>query len=1554
MDDQILLQELNLSSLRPTTLVRGTLRVDKQAIFIILPDTNLNIWDEIYNTGLLLTNCQAIISPTKRFTIGRRKFNAKIHQLELKKQLIKREGPGKKLRVISTIPINLRNKKNKLSSVKPKSQYYFYDASVYSDAIKYLSQKFSGKVLSRMIFQELSSLYTNIKTALPTTSIELLPIVKNRQGDLAEILEQLYINIPEKQFSTIQLYDNFIIVSNADKVLLPIAYKLKATNKLHRPNITKLEKFLAAEEEAKVIDQEPAIGPGDVDFNKENTFVGKLVNSLRQSNLRTNVTTDGDVKIGIDPTSVSKLLKKHKITDPDIAINVKSSIDAYMSDKGDKLSSDEAENIVMRAINYTVHGTDEISDEYLAKPQLLFNKLKEIKTYQMPLEYPDMGYIVDPKASVDIDHTTGQFRQKFEFEQAIHENVRNLFKSIEDVKEHPIKVKKVDWEIDDNMQDRVINYKVTLQNITGQHTKPYVVELRVPATINDKYFKLHGSTYIIASQQFMKPVTKTDKNDVRILSSYAIIRVGIKNLKFNPSDIDEIIDKYITIRYPNLIKGRDKNSVTFSDKSIIYHTGDTIYEDPEKTISIDSDTGKLIDQNNEELSLGKNEFIYDTLLKKITAANPDDKLHRTKKSIPYIFIYLSGMTIPLILYQWSQKGLLTALNDFGIDYEFSNTDKLTEAEEPQKQTEGYIFVATGDRFLAIKPKSTKEKLIVNGILVGRVRKPIDNLDDPDSISEHLTNTYGSGAVYNIQNMTENMIDPVTKELLEFENLPTKLPNLISNHCVPMLMNKKADSLADLKIYRSRMSEMVLQSMYKQIKQAHTEFKNKIAFGDAKPELWLDKDYIIRDMITDAGVLQHTEPVTPVDEIMLASRVIKSGKGGVQSKQMFKVEQRNVHPSQYGIISANSTPEGANVGIINRHTLTPVIVNKYGSYGAKDITSLSGWNTLSVEESLVPFQNEMDSDRLVMAATHQGQVTPIEDSEAPLVGTGAEFIVPQLASSRFAHKAKMDGKVTKVEKGKTVTVKYRNGKLETFDITPRLSRTKMGAYISLEMNTLEEGQKFKKNQLVAFTKNFTKDSRYASGKNVFIAVMNYMGFGYEDAYVISNEFANSATRDMVKEIHAIIPPDVKILNMIKQIGKSVEKDEVLLEFVYQQNLDDYLELNNLIDDDDEEIMSVFGAGDNSINLRAVEGEIIDIKIFINNKNLIDPQIVTFHKKLVADTKKTIGTLARNLEGDKLKAVDNIDVKFFTTGGHKYKQTEFQGARIVYYIKQKKPLLEGDKIANRFGAKGVIGKIFDKAPYGELTSRIDVFISPTGVFSRKNIAMIKELYVGKIMYYLNQKCQEWANNPKIKTDFIIKNVLDIYKLLSTDKVYENIRENIGKLTEAKLRRLFKDSEFNFYILIEPFKKIEFKDIQTAAQHLDIKLDEKVYLPELDTWSETPVPVGVAYYNALEQFSEIYSNVRGTGMYQGLTRQPSKGKARQGGQSIGSLDMNALLTYDIPSIRNELFTLRSDDHRSKRLVNSNIITQGNSDIPTESGRGGTSQLLNIYITGMGLEII
>jgi len=509
-----------------------------------------------------------------------------------------------------------------------------------------------------------------------------------------------------------------------------------------------------------------------------------------------------------------------------------------------------------------------------------------------------------------------------------------------------------------------------------------------------------------------------------------------------------------------------------------------------------------------------------------------------------------------------------------------------------------------------------------------------------------------------------------------------------------------------------------------------------------------------------------------------------------------------------------------------------------------------------------------------------QVTPTDGNEAPLVSTGAEFIIPQISSSRFVHKAKKDGKIVEVDPNKTLTVKYKDGSQEIFDILPRMSRTKMGINVLVEMNTLEVGKRFKKDQVLAFSKNFNNKGIYCSGKNVFMAMMNYDGMSHEDSYVISDQISNSMTRDIVKEVSIVIPPQTKILSMVKEKGKNVTTNDVLVEFIYPDEIDHYLELTDMDQLDEEQVISTLSKGQDSIKLMAQDGEIVDIKVFVNNKNSIDKQVSRYHSEMVKDTRAVIAKLSKNAksDADKIKSIDNMSLKFMKTGGHKLKGgAEYLGAQIVYYIKQKKPLLEGDKFAGRFGNKGIIGKVITKenTPKPEFSPKVDVFISPIGVFSRKNISMIKELYLGKIMYFLNQKVVEMANNSKYKTDEIIKLILDIYGVLGSEKVIKSVSKNLDSMSPTTIRRRFKNNDLKLAFTVIPFTTVSFDQIKTAADHLNIPLDEKIYFPELDIWTKNAVPVGVTYGQALEQTSEIYANIRSSGKYQGLTGQATKGK-------------------------------------------------------------------------------
>lgn len=577
-------------------------------------------------------------------------------------------------------------------------------------------------------------------------------------------------------------------------------------------------------------------------------------------------------------------------------------------------------------------------------------------------------------------------------------------------------------------------------------------------------------------------------------------------------------------------------------------------------------------------------------------------------------------------------------------------------------------------------------------------------------------------------------------------------------------------------------------------------------------------------------------------------------------------------------------------------------------------------------------------------------------------TGAEQLIPQIVSSRFAHKAKQDGIVVDVVPNETMTVKYKNGQTEILDILPRKSQTRRGAYISLEMNPLPVGTQFKENQLIASTKNFDNNSSsFMSGKNVSIAVMSYLGYTYEDGYAISSKLAESTTTDTVREISIIVPPETKVFKLEDQIGKKTKTGEELVEFAYEEDLDNYLLANEFdVDTDDEE--STIGSKSNSIILKSPGGEIVDIRVYINDRTKTDQSLIKLHSNLV----HRLDDIHKKLLKDKvnkyaqLTASDNLDTSFFKIGGHKQKGQEFRGVRVVYLVKTPKPLRVGDKCAPRYGAKGLVAKIYEAgSAYSDFSGDVDCFISPTSVIGRKNLAFIKELYMGKLVSVLHNRVISMLNNPKVSNDTIIKLILDFYKLLSSERTYKSVENRFSKLNNTSLKKLLLDENFHLNLVIEPFHDVSFESIRTVAKMLKVPLDEKVSIKtdsgEIIT-SDRPVPVGITYLQFLEHFSSQYISVGGAVKYSPITRQPVKIGGGGNVSTIGELDINALIAFDVNDVLEELLTTRSDHHKIKRKVYSSIANSGELYDVTEDDKkmdsvGGTSELKSVYMLALGL---
>lgn len=1369
---------MQFSSIKKSIVGKKVL-IDEAAIVFLYPSIYEKIWKSVYSTGILLNNGRGIVVPNRNILFNKKLFYGKIHFLDMKKQMILVKHVSKKIPVLSTIRADKNVDLTKTNKITKEKNFYFYDLTTLRDGIEYFREKFPEKRVLTLLLEQLSETYKKFKEEYPLRKIIFIIQVRSIDDFLFHFIKDIrrFQALLKEELSANKFFDGFLF-GNINEKLYPVAeYNKDGIFEANIPMITRFVKAVESNEAASAINDSPAIS------KKENTEIDdqmlaystatagtsiddlglsavgatslatKIVDVLKDPfsfspmhgltgknakievappskkslTIKAKPDENDDLHIELDNKTLTKVMRYYKVSNPDIIANTKAAIDRYIEDTGEIPTKENAEKLVLRAVNKSIHGTDKIEDKYLNNPTLLFNQLQNVDVYSVPLNYPkNIDTPFEVTDVVTLPATTGQTRQAYEFGDVLDENVEKVFKTLENQNNHPIKVLGIKYNYEDTDRDRIKSYTVSLQNMDG-NKKKYDITVNIPCVVSDKYFKIAGKRYIFVNQQHMKPLTKTNKNDCRILTNYAICRLSIENLKFNVSDVNDILN-YINTRYPGLLTEVDSKHATFKDGDNIYFSGDTILESIDSNVVYED--GKIVDKKNKYTikNDNRNEFLYDRILEKIQTVNPDDELRKSKLSIPYISLYASGIKMPFIIFMWHEKGLLSSLNEFGIDY------KIVENTEEMR---GSIVVPLeGDKQLVVQPSSVRERLIANGLLVNKIHNPINNVDNPHSIDDHITDVYGARTLFLIDNIVTNMIDPITKELLTFESYPTNLPGLLAGPTLDKLLNDKPDSVADLKIYRSRMSEVVLRILYRQLTRAANSYAHKVDFGDPDAKLMFVPDYVINEFLNknppDQSVEKNanslinlTESVNPIEEIMLASKVVKTGPGGLRTRDEFTPAHRNIHQSQIGNISAVATPESADVGIVCHNTLSPLILNKYGSYGIKDSKNMNRWSAVGMTEALIPLVQEIYSDRAMLATTHSRQVTPVNNSEPPLVITGGEYIVPQIASTRFCHTAKFDGEIIDIVPNETMTVKYNNGKTESFDILPRKSRTKRGAYISLEMDPLPVGTKFKAHDLIASTKNFNnKENMYVSGRNVTVAVVNYWGFSYEDAYVLSDKIASTTTTDTLKEISVIIPPETKVYQLEKEIGKDTKPGEDLVEFAYDMDVSSYMTANDF-DLDSDEVETILGSSNNSIYLKSPGGKIVDIKIFINDKLKSDPQIIKFHKELVNKTKAIEEKLAQGKSSleDQLSASDNLEKDFFKIGEHKQKGIEFRGARIVYSILQPKPVRVGDKIAPRYGAKGLVGKIYhDGTAVASKSGNIDLFISPTSVLGRKNVSRI----------------------------------------------------------------------------------------------------------------------------------------------------------------------------------------------------------------------------------------
>ncbi|HEY9782402.1 MAG TPA: DNA-directed RNA polymerase subunit beta [Leptolyngbyaceae cyanobacterium] len=292
----------------------------------------------------------------------------------------------------------------------------------------------------------------------------------------------------------------------------------------------------------------------------------------------------------------------------------------------------------------------------------------------------------------------------------------------------------------------------------------------------------------------------------------------------------------------------------------------------------------------------------------------------------------------------------------------------------------------------------------------------------------------------------------------------------------------------------------------------------------------------------------------------------------------------------------------------------------------------------------------------------------------------------------------------------------------------------------------------------------------------------------------------------------------------------------------------------------------------------------------------------------------GEKARDVRDNSLRVPNGekgrvVDVRVFT----REQGDELPpGANMVVrvYVAQKRKIQVGDKMAGRHGNKGIISRILplEDMPYLPDGRAVDIVLNPLGVPSRMNVGQVFECLLG------------WAG----------ANLGVRFKLTPFDEMYgeESSRTIVhGKLMEAR-EKTGQDWLFD----PENSGKIQVFDGRTGEAF------------------DRPVTIGMAYMLKLVHLVDDKIHARSTGPYSLVTQQPLGGKAQQGGQRFGEMEVWALEAFGAAYTLQELLTVKSDDMQGRNEA-LNAIVKGKA-IP----RPGTPESFKVLmreLQSLGLDI-
>ncbi len=642
-----------------------------------------------------------------------------------------------------------------------------------------------------------------------------------------------------------------------------------------------------------------------------------------------------------------------------------------------------------------------------------------------------------------------------------------------------------------------------------------------------------------------------------------------------------------------------------------------------------------------------------------------------------------------------------------------------------------------------------------------------------------------------------------------------------------------------------------------------------------------------------------------------------------------------------------------------------------------LMDVSPKQVVSVAASLIPFLENDDANRALMGANMQRQAVPLIRTEAPVVGTGMEYVAAKDSGACVV--CRRSGIVETVDANRIV-VRVEDdpdtpGEESGVDIYTLIKYSRSNQNTCLNQTPLvKKGEYVSAGQILA-DGPCTDHGELALGRNLIVAYMPWRGYNFEDAILISERVVKEDLYTTIHieefEVHARdtklgpeeITRDIPQIReeMLKnlddsgiiRIGATVRHGDILVGKVTPKG-------ETILSPEEKLLRAIFGekasdVKDASLTVPpGIEGTVVDVKVFtrkgqekdLRTQQIERDQIAKWEKDLEdeeriirAEAKKKIIALLKGKELAELLADD------------KGKELLPKAKKLTQNMLEAVPYQRFRQVTVAAGKERLERQVLDIMDRTEsqlkvlrdiLNERVDRLVKGDelmpGVLKTVKcyVAVKRKLQVGDKM------AGRHGNKGVVSRIVPVEDIPYLADGTPVDIVLNPLgvpsRMNIGQILETHLGWAGKVLGLHFSTPVFDGAKVS----ASKAAGLDV-LGIKDFLSKANAKKpagpdasgkcmlfdgktgerfEQPVVVGCSYMMKLHHLVDNKIHARSIGPYSLITQQPLGGKAQFGGQRFGEMEVWALEAYGASHVLQELLTYKSDDMHGRTQIYQAII--------------------------------